>query len=104
MTGTLPGGISRLTNLRQLSAGGNELDGAIPDISTLSNLRLLELDRNQLTNSIPELITMEFLEKLDLKTNKLGGAIPVLPLSLQDCDLGKRDEMVKKKSSAEIVV
>jgi len=96
LSGSIPTTLTVLTELQQLSIGGNEIKGSIPaDIVDLTNLKTLELDRNQLQGSLPDLSSLRFLEKLDLKTNKLSGDVPVLPDSLQLCDLGTFQRMLK---------
>ena len=79
LRGTIPSGLSKLTELRVLDLSANfELTGSIP--SSLGNLRNLEginLWANALTGSIPaSLGSLVNLTKLSLGANSLTGSIP----------------------------
>ena len=87
LTGIVPSELGSLTNLRDLSLGGNQLTGGIPkELGNLSNLRSLWLRLNQLTGEIPaELGNLSNLLFLDLSGNQLTGEIPT---ELGSLDLG----------------
>ncbi|CAN0164740.1 unnamed protein product [Scytosiphon promiscuus] len=76
--GTIPKELGRLTALRELSLGGNNLSGSIPsELGALRELRALQLDRNQLAGRIPEsLRALSELQELCLDGNHLTGPIP----------------------------
>ncbi|WP_413518167.1 leucine-rich repeat domain-containing protein [Carnobacterium maltaromaticum] len=78
LEGSIPTGISYLTNLRELDLDTNRLTGKIPDsIDTLSQLTQLMLSNNQLTGILPiQLANLKKIEKIDLMGNQLTGAIP----------------------------
>ena len=67
----------KLSNLRQLNLGVNQLKGSIPrQIEHMVNLRSLGLDRNQFEGHIPDLEDLSKLNKLYLDSNKLDGPFP----------------------------
>lgn len=75
LSGTLPSNLcSRSPALEEVSLGGNNFSGAIPDsISNCSNLRLLDLTSNRFTGSIPLSIgNLRSLEELLLSKNNLS--------------------------------
>lgn len=78
LEGSIPTGISYLTNLRELDLDTNRLTGKIPEsIDTLSQLTQLMLSNNQLTGILPiQLANLKKIEKIDLMGNQLTGAIP----------------------------
>ena len=78
LSGTIPGELSRLTNLRWLSFYGNQLSGEIPpELGNLTNLQSLRLYNNQLSGEIPsELGGLANLVLLSLEGNQLSGEIP----------------------------
>ena len=78
LTGIAPSELGSLTNLRDLSLGGNQLTGGIPkELGNLANLQALVLYSNQLTGAIPvELGNLSNLRRLSLGGNQLTGEIP----------------------------
>ncbi|RPI04681.1 MAG: T9SS C-terminal target domain-containing protein [Ignavibacteriae bacterium] len=98
LRGTLPAGLTGLTELRKLNLSGrnhfhlaelspptasdidnaNSLTGQIPaDINALSNLEYLDLSNNQLTGTIPNgMGSLSQLRWLDLSQNQITGALP----------------------------
>ena len=78
LSGTIPGELGKLTNLRSLSLFGNQLSGEIPPaLGDLSNLESADLYSNQLTGTIPaELGKLANLQRLDFNNNQLTGEIP----------------------------
>ena len=87
LTGTIPGQIGDLANLKILQLFGNNLTGAIPtQVGKLVNLEILFLDENSLSGRLPEALgQLGKLEWLWLNDNAdLRGA---LPLSLMQAPL-----------------
>ena len=78
LSGSLPGELGDLSELRLLHFYGNDLAGPIPpEIGRLSSLDTLDLGDNQLTGPIPsELGELTSLTSLDLSFNQLTGTIP----------------------------
>ena len=78
LSGSIPGDLGDLANLRELHLPGNELSGSIPgDLGDLANLRELHLPGNELSGSIPgDLGDLANLQVLDLAVNDLTGPIP----------------------------
>ena len=78
LTGRVPDGLGNLTDLEQLELGWNELTGPIPaSLGRLSNLRSLRLGGNELTGRVPDgLGNLTNLERLELGWNELTGRIP----------------------------
>ncbi|KAG1359269.1 Leucine-rich repeat receptor-like protein kinase TDR [Cocos nucifera] len=78
LSGSIPRGLSSLTNLTLLSLMNNALDGAIPPgIGELPNLEALLLWNNSLSGALPEKLgSGGRLEKLDVSSNSLSGPIP----------------------------
>jgi Leucine-rich repeat (LRR) protein len=70
---------STIGSVKNLSLGGNNLVGQIPNF-VLPNLQTLWLHQNQLSGSIPNFV-LPNLQSLTLQNNQLSGAIPnfVLP-------------------------
>ncbi|CAH2037709.1 unnamed protein product [Thlaspi arvense] len=59
LTGTVPGWLTKSTNLQLLDLSWNHLSGAIPNwIGGFSSLFYLDLSRNSLTGEIPRSLTM----------------------------------------------
>ena len=78
LTGQIPPELGRLSNLTRLDLGDNHLTGEIPPgLGRLSNLTRLVLFGNRLTGQIPpELGRLSNLTRLDLGDNHLTGEIP----------------------------
>ncbi len=78
LTGEIPAGLGKLSNLEWLSLYGNYLTGGIPtELADLSNLKRLYLNHNSLSGEIPsELGRMTSLTHLLLHRNGLSGGIP----------------------------
>ena len=80
LTGTIPGQVGDLANLKILQLFGNNLTGAIPSqFGRLVNLEILFLDENDLSGRLPdELGRLGKLEWLWLNDNEdLRGALPL---------------------------
>lgn len=84
ITGPIPGQITQLLQLQELSLSGNRLTGEIPrDIGKLAQLRTLSLFSNQLTGTIPDgLGDLSRLTYLHVAANKLTGTVPLSLLRL----------------------
>ena len=78
MSGSIPTQLGRLTNLKTLYLGGNELSGSIPtELGSLANLEHLRLDDNRLWGPVPaELGRIAGLRVLWLFGNELTGCLP----------------------------
>lgn len=78
LQGTVPAGISALTELTWLGLEFNAISGTIPtSLGKLESLRLLSLEHNQLSGTIPtEIAKLRKLETMDLELNQLSGTIP----------------------------
>ncbi|WJZ99077.1 hypothetical protein VitviT2T_017552 [Vitis vinifera] len=78
LRGTIPTGISYLTNLIDLRLDDNNLTGLIPTSSgRLQKLQVLYFSQNQIHGPIPSgLCHLANLGFLDLSSNKLSGTIP----------------------------
>ena len=76
--GKIPPELAKLSNLRVLGLGSNELTGGIPVwLGELTRLQVLTLENNQMTGEIPpELGDLANLERLYLAQNQLTGCIP----------------------------
>ncbi len=75
LKGTVPDMIGKLTNLRDLSLGHNDLSGTIPDtIGNLTSLQTLYLHDNQLSGTIPDTVgRLSNIQIIILPSNKLSG-------------------------------
>ena len=78
MSGSIPGELGSLANLRVLEFEHNALSGPIPgELGSLANLRVLAFDYNALSGPIPgELGNLGNLEVLSLDGNDVSGPIP----------------------------
>ncbi|XP_024540395.1 probable LRR receptor-like serine/threonine-protein kinase At1g67720 isoform X1 [Selaginella moellendorffii] len=77
LQGTIPNGLSRLTELNIIRLDGNHLTGGLPDLSALKNLTLLDLHSNSLSGLIPASITsLPNLQMLYLQDNNFSGPKP----------------------------
>jgi Leucine-rich repeat (LRR) protein len=79
LSGSIPGDIVNLHQLRQLNLAGNALSGDIPDApSALPNLESLDLSHNQLVGNVPSMLatSSHYLAVLKLAGNNLSGEIP----------------------------
>ncbi|GAY67254.1 hypothetical protein CUMW_255090, partial [Citrus unshiu] len=74
----IPKEIGNLTKLKELSLGGNRLQGEIPrEFGNLADLEQMSLWENNLRGEIPlEIGNLQNLEELDLRQNKLVGIVP----------------------------
>ncbi|KAJ9557850.1 hypothetical protein OSB04_012464 [Centaurea solstitialis] len=80
LSGTLPGVIANLTNLRQVLLQNNNISGEIPArIGHLPKLETLDLSNNKLSGGVPESLSLlnglQYLRRLN--NNTLSGAIPL---------------------------
>uniref|UniRef100_F6H520 non-specific serine/threonine protein kinase n=1 Tax=Vitis vinifera TaxID=29760 RepID=F6H520_VITVI len=78
LRGTIPTGVSNLTNLIGLGLDDNDLTGLIPtSFGRLQKLQALGISQNRIRGSIPsDLCHLTNLGFLDLSSNKLSGTIP----------------------------
>ena len=78
LSGEIPAELRNLSNLTELSLGGNGLSGEIPaELRNLSNLTELSLGGNGLSGEIPaELRNLSNLTRLVLSRNRLTGPLP----------------------------
>ncbi|KAF5177529.1 Receptor-like protein eix2 [Thalictrum thalictroides] len=78
LTGEIPEGLTRLSNLQILNLSMNYLEGNIPEgIGRLQELVLLDMSRNKLSSPIPwSLSSIPRLVHLNLSYNNLSGKIP----------------------------
>jgi len=78
LTGTIPGEIDFLVNLKKLELHYNEIESTIPArLGNITSLEVLDLKDNQLVGSIPpELGSLSNLQSLYLSGNGLTGSIP----------------------------
>jgi len=79
ITGSIPRSFGSLINLKGLQLAKNSLSGPIPtEFSSLQNLNQLLLGGNQLTGSIsPTLVSLSTLTQITLNDNKLTGTLPL---------------------------
>lgn len=71
LTGSLPGEIRFLQNLRTLDASDNAMTGVPAELGQLVNLHILDLSNNQLTGLPNELGQLKQLQRLDLRGNTI---------------------------------
>ena len=77
LMGPIPPELGKLSQLQELLLFGNRLGSIPPELGQLSQLRVLGLAGNQLTGSIPpELGQLSQLRRLALASNQLTGSIP----------------------------
>lgn len=78
LTGNIPPEIEKLSHLKRLYLGYNNLSGTLTEISKLQRLTNLDLSDNQFEGSIPESFAglMNKLETLNLGYNNFSGQIP----------------------------
>ncbi|CAI9769935.1 unnamed protein product [Fraxinus pennsylvanica] len=77
LSGSLPKSISKLTALKHLWFGDNNLSGTIPDMSGMNALETLHLENNQLVGSVPiSLGELPNLHEVFLQNNKLNSGTP----------------------------
>ncbi|VVB11251.1 unnamed protein product [Arabis nemorensis] len=75
--GSIPGRISDLVSLQEITLSRNSLTGGFPASSRLRNLKVLDLSHNFLDGNAPESIgDLTELLKLDLSFNGFSGEIP----------------------------
>jgi Leucine-rich repeat (LRR) protein len=81
-------GVSRATQLAELSAGGNSFhSGVLPELFEMANLVDLRLEASFLTGTIPsELNRLTNLKKLHLHENQLHGELPASLASLSQLE------------------
>jgi hypothetical protein len=90
LTGTLPA-LETLTRLTYLDAGGNaDLGGKMPALPT--SIRSAFLDFCSFTALPPNLSTLNALALFFVHNNKLFGPPPLLPLSVGECSLQRKDD------------
>ncbi len=79
LDGTIPTGMSKLTELRRIDLQNNELTGEIPaELGELQFLEELTLGNNQLTGAVPEEIgELLNLNWLDISDNQISGCVPI---------------------------
>ena len=71
LTGAVPGEVGRLTALKELHLGGNQLTSVPAEIGQLTSLERLSLHGNQLMSVPAEIGQLTSLESLDLGGNQL---------------------------------
>jgi serine/threonine protein kinase len=86
ISGTIPGGIGNLVNLKALGMDNNILSGTIPSsLGKLKNLNILYLSTNTLSGPIPVALgNLTQLSQLFLSDNDISGPIPSI---LKNCSL-----------------
>ncbi len=77
LTGTIPTGIGKFTQLEQIKLEGHNIRGSLPsELGNISGMTLLNLATNKLTGTIPsELGKLSSLSELNLQNNVLTGSI-----------------------------
>lgn len=70
----IPASVFEKTNLEELNVSGNYLTGSIPgEIRFLKDLKILKVSNNQMTGVPAEIGQLQNLEILDLSNNQLTG-------------------------------
>ncbi|XP_059064581.1 probable LRR receptor-like serine/threonine-protein kinase At2g23950 [Cryptomeria japonica] len=57
LSGTVPKGMSQITELRSISLQNNNLSGTLPDLCSLTKLEIIRLENNYLTGIIPDCLS-----------------------------------------------
>jgi len=77
MNGTIPVGLTKLTDLIEIYLFESGISGTLPDIGNLGKLEHLALQDNDLSGTIPpSLYGLTTLENLYLSSNRFSGTIP----------------------------
>jgi len=76
LKGQIPGEISNLVNLENLSLSDNKFTGSLPTLSRMHRLKSLRATNNNLSGLLPSFEENYMLKTLDLSGNKLSGKIP----------------------------
>jgi receptor kinase-like protein len=78
VSGSIPEGIGKLTNLNTLALGDTFLSGTMPDkIGDLWQLQLLYIVNTMMSGQLPSTLgNLTQMITLDLRNNKFGGSIP----------------------------
>ena len=84
LSGPLPGAISGLINMENLSINENKFTGPVPNLTRMKKLKSLRMGDNEFTGEIPAFAVHKNLKTLDLSGNRLTGTIP--PNLLQNAD------------------
>ncbi|KAG0483877.1 hypothetical protein HPP92_011961 [Vanilla planifolia] len=89
-TGSIPGSLSKLTQLLDMSVNANNLSGELPDaFQSLTSLINLDLSSNNLSGHLPTSMGgLASLTTLHMQNNKLSGTLDVLgDLPLKDLNV-----------------
>ncbi|CAM8973276.1 unnamed protein product [Rhodiola kirilowii] len=77
LTGNIPLGLTKLSDLVELWLDGNSLQGPIPDFGGCTHLKIIHLENNQLTGELPSYLSnLPNLRELYVQNNMLTGKIP----------------------------
>ena len=89
LSGQVPAGLAKLTELVYLDLRANELSGSIPpELGQLPRLQVLRLWRNKLSGTVPAALASAPLQSLYLGRNALTGCVPAALLDVRQHDLG----------------